>query len=224
MPYRRRYYGRKRRYPRKNNTYMGKVKRYTGYAYKAYKMAMWLKRLVNVEIKKLDGDIYSGASVTNTGSVTQLTAVAQGDTDLTRNGNSIKPLSLLMKGEIQMSTSASNSVVRVMVFKDTQQVADTSPSVGDVLDGSFTNLYLAPLNNETVGRFKVIYDKLFRLNIQGKSSAIINVYKKLYGHVRFNGSASTDIQKGGIYLLVVGDEPTNIPSITLQTRICYSDN
>lgn len=43
-------------------------------------------------------------------------------------------------------------------------------------------------------------------------------------HIRYNGSASSDIQKGGIYMMVLSNEATNGSSFTYNLRLGYYDN
>lgn len=224
-PYKRRYqrYVRRRRRPTRS-TGVTKVMSYARYAMLAYRMATRLRRLVNVEIKKFDQTIAVGTNVTSSGVCYSCCDIAQGDTDQTRDGNSIKPLGIKFQVRLTNNATAVNTSVRVMVIKDLQQVADTAPTVSEVLDTSIVGAYAAPLNNNTVGRFKVLSDKLISLNTVSKPQMDLMWYQKLYGHIRYNGTSAADIQKGGIYLLIVSDQATNYPTFGFNTRLFYADN
>lgn len=192
-------------------------------ARRAWTLATRLRRLVNVEIKKFDANT-SATYVDSTGGLYPLCEVPQGDNDQTRDGKSIKPLSLLIRGECINDATAKTTCTRIMLLQDTQQIADTTPSVSDVLDGTLAPVYMAPLNNETVGRFRVLADFRVMLDDAKVNRKPWTIYKKLVGHIRYNGIASTDIQKGGYYLLCVSDQATNRPTITFNSRLSFTDN
>ena len=47
---------------------------------------------------------------------------------------------------------------------------------------------------------------------------------KLWTHIRYNGTADTDIQKGGLYILFISDQASDYPTCDYQTRLGYHDN
>lgn len=188
-----------------------------------YKQVMYLKRMVNVEVKKFDA-VVASTNITSTGAVYPLHEMAQGDTDQTRDGNSIKPLYNLLKINLVNNATAVNTRVRLLLVKDLQQVADTTPAVTDILDNSVASLVDGPLNNATVGRFKVLIDKTYTMTSVAKPVLNPKWYTKLFGHIRFNGAASTDIQKGGLFLVAVSDQATNYPTFSFNTRLGFTDN
>lgn len=182
-----------------------------------------LRRVINVEKKKFDA-VYSVTNIPITGTVNPLHAVAQGDTDQTRDGNSIKPLSLLLRYQSYNNATAGTTAIRVLIFRDLQQVGDTNPSTTDILDDSVAALPDAPLNNNTVGRFKILRDFKIILDTAKSNRKDGKVYIPLYGHIRYNGAAATDIQKGGLYILMVSDQATNYPTMGYNYRLTYVDN
>lgn len=202
--------------------YAARMKRWTSFKTLANNV-MWLKRLVNVEIKKYDANV-AAASVPSTGTVYPLHEIAQGDTDQQRNGLSIKPLTILIKYTCLNNATAVTTNTRVLLVKDLQQVADTNPAVGDILDGSVAPLYQAPLNNASVGRFKILKDFNIILDNARSNRKDGKIFAKLFGHIRYNGVNATDIQKNGYYLVLVSDQPTNAPLFLFNERLSYADN
>lgn len=194
-------------------------------AWSAWKGMNRIRRLVNVEKKKLDTAISNSpdnSTFTNT-FVTHLSAVPLGDSDAQRDGNSIRPQYLLIRGHLVMNGSATNTCVRYIVFQDTQQQSDTIPAVSDVLETSFGFVVNNPLNSETVGRFRIISD----WNCVVDTDNPLYTFKKnirLSGHIRYNGTTGTDIQKDGLYILAVSDQVTNTPTSTLTCRLSFTDN
>lgn len=178
-----------------------------------------LKGLINSEKKKFDRT--EGAKTPdNTGIVDNLVGIAQGDGDQDRNGNSIYVRSVNIKGNIKINAAASNTFIRVSVVQDTQQIADTVPAWTDIYESADVN---AHLNNLTVGRFKVLKDRTFRLDADDPGK-MFEINLPMRHHVRYNGSATSDIQKGAIYLCMVSNEPANTPTLSYQSRVSYHDN
>lgn len=221
MPYpRRRSY---RRRSRKSTPWYARKYSTQQLAYKAFKSAKYLKSLINVEKKKRD----TTNTFTSTDQVSLLNQIAQGDTDLTRSGNSILMKSLYLQALLTSNATDNDISYRILIVQDTQQVADTSPSVSDVLDATAANNLIAPLNNETVGRFKVLFDKRGVLNNLVASvtkQRMIKHYFKLNLHARYNGSSDTDIQKNGLYLIWLHNGGANSPTFNVNTRLSFIDN
>lgn len=178
------------------------------------------------------------ANLSIVGRVDPLTEIAEGSTSLTRDGLKIKPHSLLLNYRLQHSSdenaaSQSNDpkpqCVRVMVVVDRQQLGDASPSASTVL-GAVSDFYLSGLNRLTaVNRFSVIYDKRHILNWNNLAvgvSKYIDLTKKVK-MVGYNGTATTDIQKNGIYVIAGCAEDAgtsyNNPVYDLMARLRYSD-
>lgn len=208
----------RKRYPKKASWY---DKKYSArsLAIKGLKNIHYIKGLINSELLKHDNTFT--ATISSTGVVNNLTNIGQGDSVSTRTGNSIFVRSIFGRIAISHNNASNNTFHRIILFIDTQNVSDTSPAVTDVLQASGIT---APLNRETVGRFKILMDRYFATNTVDTSSKVIKINKQMRHHVRFNGATSNDIQKGGIYILMLSSEPTNTPSYTYTLRTSYHDN
>ena len=161
MPYRKRYRKKKRsKLPWYERKYTA-----SQLAKKAWKTAKWLKSVVNVEKKICDTTPNGGVS--SSGTVVPITTVAQGDSQIARDGNSIKCTSLLMRGTFTQNPSATNSYMRVIYFIDNQQIADTTPGVTDVLQSASVT---SPLNPSSLGRFSIIKDMQLSFSATGTTA------------------------------------------------------
>ena len=69
----------------------------------------------------------------NSGSIAIFNNIAQGGSISGRTGNSILMSDVLLRYECVISSSATSTLVRVIIFIDTEQVGDTNPAVADVL-------------------------------------------------------------------------------------------
>lgn len=210
---------RKRNNKRKPN-YMARGNSYISTASKALALAYSVKKLVNVEYKKFDTNI--SAAISTAGVTYNLVNMAQGDTDNLRNGNSIKLTSLQYKLLLRQNTSAISTSLRIVIVKDNQQVADTAPGFNAVFES--TDPTISFLNNETVGRFSIVHDRTHLLSNGDNFIRMEKWFKTLNSHVRYNGSAATDLQKGCYYLMLISDESTNTPSVKINVRATYVDN
>lgn len=227
MPYGKRSYKRTKRFSRRRKGRGKKawyMRKYNAYelAGKAWTAAKYLKGLINVEFKKFDVD----SSTATSGAVVHFNGIAQGDSDQTRDGNSVLMKSLLVRGNIVTNGNATSTRCRVIFFIDKQQIGDTTPAQSDILDPDL-NQMVAPLNNQTVGRFTILSDKRYSLNLilaGASTSTEYSFFTRLQKHARFNGSAATDIQKNGVYMLFVHDQPTHTPTLHYSSRLKYVDN
>lgn len=216
----RRQYGRKVRQGSKQAWYN---KKYSvgQMASSALRGVSYLRGLVNSEKYKYDTSV--SITATSTGVLHNLTTVAVGDGDNSRTGNSIFVRGLSIQGNTSRNASGTypdGQVVRIMLVKDGQQISDTAPQVTDILETASVNSFL---NSDTVGRFTVLWNKKYKLDTQNPNQ-LIKYNKTLWHHVRYNGTSGSDIQKGGLYLLIISNESVYGPAMGLQCRLSYHDN
>ena len=187
---------------------------------KAYSGVKYLKGLVNSEMYDIINTA-TNSPILNTGSMVPLHQIAQGDGSDARTGNSILARSLFFRLVFKCNSSATVTTVRFMIVRDTQQVADTTPTAATILNSADP---LSPLCLTVEGRFSVLKDKLITLNNVDSKSVPMKKFMNLYTHIRFNGAAGTDIQKNGLYALFISDEATNTPTISYNFKLSYHDN
>lgn len=184
---------------------------------------LWkLKGLVNSEMYKFDLS-NNALSPSNTGTVTHLTSIAQGDGDGARTGNSVFVRSANIKGYIQRNAAGSGvQIVKLSLVIDKQQVGDSAPTWADIYEGTDVNCHL---NSDTVGRFSILWTRTYILDNLSTPLAKFDLNKVMRHHVRYNGVNGTDIQKGGLYLVAVSSQATsNFPALNFDSRISYHDN
>lgn len=185
----------------------------------AYRGMRMLKGIVNAERKFVDVTLVTALS--NTGDITQLNPLAEGATESTRNGLSVLMKNLFIRQALYMNSAARIEFIRLIVFVDSQQVGDTAPAVTDVLE---TASYVSPLNRQAAGRFSILYDHVHSFSITGSQCGFLKLNIPVNLHAKYNGAASTDIQKNGVYILRIESEATNHASGNMYSRINYYDN
>lgn len=189
----------------------------------ALKGVGFLKSVLNPERKFLDF-VGTNFAVINTGTFDYLSGIAQGDGVNARSGNSVKLSSMLFRATISLDPAATvSSNVRVLLFYDKDNLG-TAPAVTDLLQNVTVHSPLE-LSTQTGGRFQVMYDRVFSLNLT-RQNTNIKVYKKLSHHLKYGGTtaAQADARSGAMYLLLLSDATVNFPRINLTNRIRYYDN
>ncbi len=190
----------------------------------AMKGVDYLKGLINSEVCLCD-TIGTLSPLYSVGTVTYLTAIAQADGPNHRTGNSIYVRSIDLNMTHILNASAADTLIKYWVVIDTQQNADNAPALADLIQTTGTpNAPLSHLNSATVGRFKILTSRTVALDDSKGIQVSTKEHINLRHHVRFNGANSTDIQRGGIFLITVSNQDTNAPNIYYNARIRYHDN
>ncbi len=188
------------------------------------------------EIKYSDVSL-SQTDIGDPGSVLHISNIAQGDTLGTRTGNSISVKSITVKGRFNTPvavTPTGNSYYRLALVIDRQQVADTAPAFTDIFDNSDPT-FVFP-NENSLGRFTYMWmSRIFDPRRLGFSTALTTTTIPTQSPfweftwtgnlvIRYNGTASTDIQKNGIYFVVMTTDLNDALDITGVGRIGFTDD
>lgn len=189
------------------------------FATKAWSGVQQIRKLINVETHKFD--VNGGTTVNSTGSITHITGVAIGDTLSTRTGSSILDRDLHIRIVWQKGVAATITVTRFIIVQDKQQIADTSPAVLDILNSADVVSHYQP---DIEGRFKILKDITTVLDISNVVKAADFKLDLSNVHTGYNGINGSDIQKNGIYILMISNEPTNVPTISWISRFRFYDN
>jgi len=171
-------------------------------------------------------------NITVAGATTHITAVPQGDTISTRTGNMLNVVSITCKGKLATGANALavGSFFRILVIVDKQQVADTAPAVADVItDGVFAANPVSMLpNTDFLERFRILHSS--RLYDGSRIATGTATQDRTWEYawtgnikVEYNGTANSDIQKNGIYVVFLTDDGGNVVDFTGVARIGFTD-
>jgi len=152
-----------------------------------------------------------------------LTNIDQGDTDTTRDGNSIKLTTLLMRGSVIFDDTTNEfQPIRIMLVKDTQ-TNQAQFSITDLLQS--TSVY-SSLNIDNGKRFRILYDRL--LNVYADKPQIMLKFKKAIPfHIRYDntGNGIADLTQNSLALVAISPNVTSDgPVLTTNFKIRYVDN
>jgi len=174
------------------------------------------------ELKK-----YDKAQQTNdmptTAYFVDLINIQQGLDITERIGNKINIKYIHINGFIQHNNTATvGQVCKVMIVTNKQQVPDTTPTATQLFSDP-TNSSTSPINKLTAGQFRILYSKTIIVDPSNETK-ILKINKKCNLLQQYNGVATTDIQRNGLYLVMCSSDNTNKPTLTFNSRVSYTDN
>lgn len=223
MPYSRRSRRsyRRRRRPTRSTPWFKDAKSAYKLASQAAKDIWYIKGLVNSEKFHFDTNIATSINGT-TGNVQCLNLIPQGDGESARTGRSILLKDVYIRARMYKDPAATVSRVMCALVQDLQTISDTVPSFTDIFQSTTPETFM---NLQTAGRFKVLMRKTYILDSDNPQKELIK-FKKVYTHLKYNGSAAADIQKNALYLVWISSETglTNPVTISGGARIGYHDN
>lgn len=218
MPYRRTYRRRpRRRLARKADMFDSTA----NVARKAYQGVRAIKRMLNPETKVATFSA-TGNSSTTASLILSPVNIAQGDGRSNREGNSMKVIGLDIKFHgFLTSAPLTSQFVRLVIIKANQQVPDTAPSWTDFMaDGTYDSF----LNPDSHSYCQILKDKTYRVEALSNQLYMDNFTLPMQQHIYYNGGTTTDLQKNGIYIFLIGSEVTYPATYTIQAQTRFVDN
>lgn len=186
-------------------------------AEKAYKTAMYVKNLINVEKKHYDYD--QTITPNYTGSITTINNPDAGTTDITRIGDSILNKSIEYKG--YSMRNGADALVRVLLIWDKQ---NTVATVADCLDKTGSGYApLCSIKKDNFRQFRILYDNTHTVSTYRPLHQFSISLKNLDTHTQFE-AATTAINSGAYKLLVISNLNANVPNVFTSRRFQYIDN
>jgi len=173
-------------------------------------------------------DISSGgASISYSGTLIDLTVVAQGSTDSTRIGDSINLKSVQMKWTWSLGTTP--NTVRLIVFQWFGDANVDAPEASEILQGSFVGgvgAPHAPYTKDSVGfKCQVVFDEVQLLDTYRPSqlgSFMITADKFRHKKIQYNGGGTTAVANSIWVLFISDDAAPTYPSIVYVQRTRFT--
>jgi len=198
------------------------VSRLAPYALRAFKGAA---SLVNAEFKHADYQTTTALSTTS--QVNLISGIAQGDSNLTRDGNSVKVMGLYGDLALVMSASATVNRFRLLIFADTSSQG-AAPVAADVIDTSSPE---GLINIDTFpNRYLILHDSMHTQVLASETRTLCIRWSLsrdvMNTHLSFSGTAATvgSTSKLTYWLLLLGTEATNTTNTVVNTRLLFVDN
>lgn len=187
---------------------------------------------------KYDDLVFNNAAYGDAGATpvaNSISAVAEGDTSVTRNGLKITPTSILVDLYSRIHVAGSPAqpagppvMCRIVIVRDTQQVDSTVPQWSEIFDAALTmpNVLKPKSRQKNRNRFQFLMDKQFTLDTFGKGTYHLRKYMKLDPKYSIHYSADTasSINKNGLYLFLASNAIIGeVPYIWGNVRLRYAD-
>lgn len=187
---------RKRRgvFRRKRRTILSKVKKIVD-----------MKIAKNTEMKLFDSTA-TQQTVSDAGTLTNLTAVGQGDHDDQRQGDKLTPKKLIVK--MNFVAGDSTNICRVVIFRWKQYSGSIAPTQALLMDYTTANGVLAPLSmyaHDYRSTFQILHDKTIYLNAVSKPQVGHSFRLNLKRGPKINFVATTTNAQNHIYMYIVSD-------------------
>lgn len=180
-------------------------------AVKAYKLAKKAYKMPELKYKP-DG---LTSTVLSTGSLIAIDDMAQGTTNNQRIGDTIHPTSVKFRFNMSKNAAATSSQIRILVFR---WISGNPAAVLDVLEAANVQSFKSEDN-----RFKseILYDKVFRVDTDNPKY-FRTAKVKLNKPISYAGG-TTSSNRNGIWIIFLGDEAVNTPTLDWQSRLFYKD-
>lgn len=193
-------------------------------ARRAYAISKRTQYLARPESKYIQNT--ATTTITNSGtSIFILNAPTLGTDAGNRIGREVSFKSVQLKLVSTINASASASLIRFILFVDKQANGGAAPSATDLLEAGPTPYYaVTQLNNRR--RFSIIRDWTVPLSINGDRIKVTNRFVKISVRTIYDNSTvgnETDISTGAIYLMALGNEGINLPTLNITARLRYYD-
>ncbi len=196
-------------------------KKHLSIAKKALREVRTLKRKTRPELKVFDIDS-TVLTPTTTWSVTHVTAIPQGDNQETRDGMAVRVGFLEMRWFLAQHATPTQTLVRIVIVRDNDQVESTLPPGIDVIQGTTV---VDQKNRQSLlkKRFTFYMDKVFVLTDATHPLIRGHFRKKVAFPVRWSGVNAADIDKNGVFLYTLSDQAVNKPNFQFTFRVYYTD-
>lgn len=175
------------------------------------------------EWKFLDGD--DSSTVSSTGSLAILNGMTKGDNVDNREGREIRCKALQFLFKSNLNVSAVHTTIRYMFIID-KAPNGSILTAAEILDN--VSLPTSSLKNlDTRKRLIILKDALINLSTTGVAEKSMKIYLPMNMLTVFNsGNAGTiaDIESGALYLFMISDEATYLPTVTFNYRLRFIDN
>lgn len=186
------------------------------------KVAVLTKKVGNKERKFLDTQL-NNIALTTAPIVTQLTNVAQGNTDSTRLGSKITIVGIELSYLVQ---SAISNSMRILLVQNRQSNGATINTAELYQDNTAGDNIVSPWHKDFRRKFLVKYDKVHLFSITGNAFSHVKKYIKCNIPIRYDGNVGdiTDVQSNSLSYVTSVDIADATAVNTLFVRLWFTDS
>ncbi len=221
MAYRRNYRSNRRRYKKRYR----KKRRYGGMS--TYRV----KRIIGAELKKFDLAVGPLPSSSITGVITLLSNVPQGSTNITREGNWIRPVNIhgyiKCVGNLDAAAPVPDTILRVGIMRWRNDNSMDAPDIDRIM--SDTSNPMCPFEIKEKGSFDVLYTRVIVLSNEVTNPNFQKLYKfyiKLSKGPKAYYDGELTAKKFQYYFFSFSDQPaeTDPPTVEWCSSLRFTDS
>lgn len=155
------------------------------------------------------------------GSMLDLSAIAQGTTDISRTGDEVYATSIQCRGYV--SCADATNIIRLIFFVWKLESVPTGDDILATTSKGSINYVSAPYHKDGRTNFVVKYDKTYALSLGNDTDQkVFEFSKKLNKKIHFNAGTTTG--KNKLYLFALSDSGVaSNPCVNCISRIYYRD-
>jgi hypothetical protein len=200
----------------------------------AWNATKYIMRLINVEEKFFDVTAILNADYS--GSVVNLSNIAQGTDVSQRDGDSILAQKLTFRGFVIPGATAAKNFLRMIIFRDMQQDG-VDPTPAQVLEvtGSSTAIS-SPISyfgayGKNRHRYQILLDRTYMAALATERSQLFDEWSHTFSqgsHILYDATAGADAsnREGALFMLLISDNTGvgNTPGFNYYFRLTFTDN
>lgn len=156
------------------------------------------------------------------GTVTRLTAVPQGDTDLARDGDQLQLTSWQLRFAFVVGDAY--NIMRIIIFRWDMDDSEDTPTAPEILfNVGSTNSPLSSFNQDSIRQkqMRILYDKLVTIDTYNPIK-VFKIKKRNSSKISFSGGTTNGT--GHLYMLVVSDSgAVTHPAIAYDFKCNFID-
>lgn len=179
-----------------------------------------VQKLMRSREVKIHDQGWQSTEIDNGGEIFALADVTQGDTGLLRDGRSMSVFNINLRWKMIFAAADDVTCFRIIVFRDTKQIAGVQPIVLNVLAQAKV---VSQLKDIYRTRWDIMYDYTGTVGLSKGRMVVGQFNKRVAIKMEYSGSAASNVTKNGIYLLVISDETTDKPYFERSSRVLFND-
>lgn len=164
---------------------------------------------------------------TYNGTLANLSAITQGDTDSNRDGDAAYLTSISYRYGVRVNTTATYNTCRIILFRWNISTDLAAPTIAQILDNpGYSNTPQSNYVEDTQRqkRFKILYDKTHTVATAGPYLISKKVHIKLRSKLSFVAGGTDG--RGHIYMLVLSGDSgaANPPQFEYGSKLNFTDS
>lgn len=181
-----------------------------------------IKRMISIRQEKKIHQVVVTGAMPSLGSFNHVSAISQGDTDLTRDGDNLYVKSIHWSWSCVVADAT--NWIRLTLFQWHGDNNSNPPANADLwqtvsLEGQFS-----AFRKDTKSLYTIVYDRVFSLDTYNAiKSGRVNLYKGFRRNLSYLAGTSTGMNQ--LYTLITSDSGvTSHPALTSMVTVIFTDS